>query len=172
VSDQDARETLSRLAVLHHGALFGYCRRRLGRDAEAEDALQETFLRAHKYWASLDQERDPRKWLFGIAHNVCVEIARSRAKNVTMDELPDIGEAQSATSEALSRIAHAEKMVAIRRELERMPDKAKRILELRFFGQMDSKDIAKLEGMNETAVRVCVHRALESLREKLGKNAE
>jgi RNA polymerase sigma factor (sigma-70 family) len=60
-------------------------------------------------------------------------------------------------------------MAAIRTELERMPDKARRILELRFFGQMDSKDIAQLEGMNETAVRVSVHRALETLREKLGK---
>lgn len=162
-------DELSKLAVLHHGALFGYCRRRLGREAEAEDALQETFLRAHKYWHSLDQTRDARKWLFGIAHNVCVEIARSRARNVTLDEVPEIGEADSATSEALSRIAQQEKMAAIRRELERMPDKARRILELRFFGQMDSKDIAQLEDMNETAVRVTVHRALETLREKLGK---
>lgn len=164
-----AGDELSKLAVLHHGALFGYCRRRLGREAEAEDALQETFLRAHKYWHSLDQTRDARKWLFGIAHNVCVEIARSRARNVTLDEVPEIGEADSATSEALSRIAQQEKMAAIRRELERMPDKARRILELRFFGQMDSKDIAQLEDMNETAVRVTVHRALETLREKLGK---
>jgi len=172
VSGLETCEPLARLAVLHHGALFGYCRRRLGRDSDADDALQETFLRAHKYWGSLDQSRDPRKWLFGIAHNVCVEIARGRARHVTMDELPDVGEAGNSTNEALERIAHEEKMVAIRRELERMPDKARRILELRFFGQMDSKDIAALEGMNETAVRVSVHRALETLREKLGKRAE
>ena len=164
-----AGDELSKLAVLHHGALFGYCRRRLGREAEAEDALQETFLRAHKYWHSLDQTRDARKWLFGIAHNVCVEIARSRARHMTLDEVPEIGEHESATSEALSKIAQQEKMAAIRTELERMPDKARRILELRFFGQMDSKDIAQLDGMNETAVRVSVHRALETLREKLGK---
>jgi len=169
VSGEDAGEALSRLAVLHHGALYGYCRRRLGRDADANDALQETFLRAHKYWGSLDQSRDARKWLFGIAHNVCVEVARSRARHVTLEELPEGGEAPSATSEALERIAHEERMVHIRRELERMPDKARRILELRFFGQMDSKDIAALEGMTETSVRVTVHRALESLREKLGR---
>jgi RNA polymerase sigma-70 factor (ECF subfamily) len=72
------KAALQSLAVQHHGALFGYCRKRLQSAADAEDALQETFLRAHKYFDSLDPARDARRWLFGIAHNVCVEIARAR----------------------------------------------------------------------------------------------
>lgn len=167
---EDAQEALSRLAVLHHGVLFGYCRRRLGTDSEADDALQETFLRGYKYWASFDQTRDARKWLFGIAHNVCVEVARGRARHRTVAEMPDPADAQSDTNRALENLARQEDLVRVRRELEKMPDRAKRILELKFFGQMTAREIAGLEGMTETAVRVNLHRALETLRSKLGSN--
>ncbi|MHC4839699.1 MAG: RNA polymerase sigma factor [Planctomycetota bacterium] len=162
----DKREELSKLAVLHHGPIFGYCRRRLGTDSDADDALQETFTRAFKYFGSFDPTRDARKWLFGIAHNVCVEIARSRKRHTTVETFPDI-EAEGSTTAALAKLAHEENMIQVRAELEQMPDRARRVLELRFFGQMSSKEIAELEGMKETAVRVTVHRALETLRGKL-----
>jgi RNA polymerase sigma-70 factor (ECF subfamily) len=168
-TQQDKRSELSRLAVQHHGPLFGYCRRRLGTDSEADDALQETFMRAFKYFDSYDPSRDARKWLFGIAHNVCVEIARSRAKHTTVADMPDPEGGRSATEVALERLAHEENLQLVRRELEKMPDRARRILELRFFGQLSSAEIAELENMNETAVRVSVHRALEGLRAKLNR---
>ncbi|MBX3475667.1 MAG: sigma-70 family RNA polymerase sigma factor [Planctomycetes bacterium] len=166
----DAKSELSRLAVLHHGPLFGYCRRRLGSESLAEDALQEVFLRAHKYFSTFDQSRDARKWLFGIAHNVCVEVARSHGRLTTSDDLPE--PADNATSAALERLAREESIEHVRRELDRLPDRTRRILELRFFGQMTSGDIARLEDMNETAVRVALHRALEGLRSKLARGNE
>lgn len=168
-SEKDRRGEVSRLAVLHHGPLFGYCRRRLGNDSEADDALQETFMRAYKYFDSYDPSRDARKWLFGIAHNVCVEIARSRKKHTTVADMPDPEGGRSATEVALERLAHEENLELVRRELDRMPDRARRILELRFFGQLTSAEIAELENMKETAVRVTVHRALEGLRAKLAR---
>lgn len=167
VAPDERRSAVSKLAVLHHGALFGYCRRRLGADAEAEDALQETFLRAYKYYGSLDQSRDARKWLFGIAHNVCVEVARARGRSRPVEEFPELPTSDSVTGTAIEKVARQEHMEQVKREINRMSDKAKRILELRFFGQMDAAEIASLEGMTETAVRVSVHRALETLREKL-----
>ncbi len=165
----DRRSLLSKLAVLHHGPLFGYCRRRLGTEAEAEDALQETFMRAYKYFDSYDTTRDARKWLFGIAHNVCVEIARTRKRLTITEQLPDPADYDSTTTVALERLAHEESLESIRRELESMPDRARRILELRFFGQLTSREIAEMEGMKETAVRVALHRALEGLRAKFSR---
>lgn len=169
---KDKRALLSRLAVKHHGPLFGYCRRRLGADAEAEDAVQETFMRAYRYFDSFDRTRDAGKWLFGIAHNVCVEIARSRRRLLISDSLPEPADDNSATEVALRRLAHEEYLEQIRRELDDLPDRARRILELRFFGQLSSAEIAKLEGMKETAVRVALHRALEGLRGKLARKEQ
>lgn len=168
-SENHKRSEVSRLAVLHHGPLFGYCRRRLGNDSEADDALQETFMRAFKYYDSYDPSRDARKWLFGIAHNVCVEVARGRKRHMTVADMPDPSDGKSTTEVALERLAQAEHMELVRRELEKLPDRARRILELRFFGQLTSGEIAELEEMKETAVRVTIHRALEGLRAKLAK---
>jgi RNA polymerase sigma-70 factor (ECF subfamily) len=168
--EADKRSELSRLAVLHHGPLFGYCRRRLGNESEADDALQETFMRAFKYFDSFDPARDARKWLFGIAHNVCVEIARTRKRHTTVADMPDPVD-RSATEVAIERIAHEENLELIRRELDKLPDRARRILELRFFGQMTSAEIAQLEDMKETAVRVTLHRALEGLRGRLARQS-
>ncbi|MHC4444132.1 MAG: RNA polymerase sigma factor [Planctomycetota bacterium] len=71
-----SREAFARLYDRHAGVVLSLCRNRLSL-AEAEDAMQETFLRAYR---RLDQLREPaglRPWLYTIAKRVCSERHRS-----------------------------------------------------------------------------------------------
>ncbi|MEV8512103.1 RNA polymerase subunit sigma-70 [Dactylosporangium sp. NPDC051484] len=81
----------------HRTALLGYCYRMLGSPFDAEDAVQETLLRAWRNADRFDPGRAPlRGWLFAIATNVCLDAlrtARRRARTVDLAPAAEPGAA-------------------------------------------------------------------------------
>src|SRR6476646_4811054 len=73
----------------HRTALMGHCYRMLGSAADAEDAVQETIVRA---WRSLDRfegRASVRTWLYRIATNVCVDALSDGSRRMRpMEEVP------------------------------------------------------------------------------------
>ncbi len=65
---------------VHRRALTGYCYRMLGSGAEAEDAVQETMIKAWKAADRFEGRSSIRSWLFSIATNVCIDMGRSRQR--------------------------------------------------------------------------------------------
>jgi RNA polymerase sigma-70 factor, ECF subfamily len=68
---------LDRTFETHRRELTGYCYRMLGAGSEAEDAVQETMLRAWRSSSSFEGRSSLRSWLYRIATNVCVDMHRS-----------------------------------------------------------------------------------------------
>lgn len=86
----DAR-AVERLLSLYERPLYVLCRGMLGHAEDAEDAAQETFLRALRGLASYRGEASLRTWLFRIGVNVCLERKRSRRPLQSVEELaPDV----------------------------------------------------------------------------------
>jgi RNA polymerase sigma-70 factor (TIGR02960 family) len=71
-----------RLAQRHHRELHVHCYRMLASFDEADDAVQETFLRAWRHRASFDGGPLVRAWLYRIATNVCLDMIRARSRRV------------------------------------------------------------------------------------------
>src|ERR687891_2360105 len=61
----------------HRRELTGFCYRMLGAGAEAEDAVQETMIRAWRAIERFEGRSSLRSWLYRIANNVCVDMVRS-----------------------------------------------------------------------------------------------
>lgn len=83
---RDARETIPVAELeLHRRGLTGYCQRIVG-PAEADDAVQETMLRAWRATADFDGRSSLRAWLYQIATNTCRDLLRGRARRGRLDQ--------------------------------------------------------------------------------------
>ena len=81
----------------HRRELTGYCYRMLGSGSEAEDAVQETMVRAWKAADRFEGRSSLRTWLYRIANNVCIDMGRSpqrRARPMEMGPSSPIAEAR------------------------------------------------------------------------------
>src|SRR2546428_11491718 len=91
---------LGRLLDAHRADLMGYCYRMLASPFEAEDAVQETMLRAWKAYDKFEGRAALRTWLHRIATNVCLDMLRSkqhRARPMDLGPAPEPIEANLKT---------------------------------------------------------------------------
>ena len=80
------RIALARLLAPHQGSLFSLCLDVLGHAQDAEDAVQETYLRALNGLSQFRGDSSVRTWLFRIAVRVCLDGKRARRPSVPLDE--------------------------------------------------------------------------------------
>jgi RNA polymerase sigma-70 factor, ECF subfamily len=79
--------TFTRLASLHRTELKAHCYRMLGSLADAEDVVQETWLKAWRARASFEGRSSARSWLYKIATNACLDFLESRKERRSGDNL-------------------------------------------------------------------------------------
>jgi RNA polymerase sigma-70 factor, ECF subfamily len=79
--------SLERELEVHRRELTGYCYRMLGAGSEAEDAVQETMVRAWRSIDGFEERASLRSWLYRIASNVCIDMHRSPQRRARPMEL-------------------------------------------------------------------------------------
>ena len=151
-------ETYSRL-------LFRVAHSVLRSQAEAEDVVQDVFVRVIERRRSLPSIRDMRVWLVRIAWNLALD-RRRRIRPVQMDV--SFAESLAAnTAPADEKLSEAERMKAVLREIERLPKSERHVLLLSAIEELGTAEMAKVVGRSESAVRALLFRARTRLRERL-----
>src|SRR5579875_2643208 len=87
-----ATDRLEQALEQHRRQLTGYCYRMLGSPFEAEDAVQETFLRAWRAYDRFEGRSALHSWLYRIATNVCMDMLSSRSRRARPMDLGPAGE--------------------------------------------------------------------------------
>ena len=76
-TEADPGRDLEAALEVHRTELTGFCYRMLGSGSEAEDAVQETMIRAWRAIDGFEGRSSLRSWLYRIANNVCIDMVRS-----------------------------------------------------------------------------------------------
>ncbi len=83
----------------HRRGLMGHCYRMLGSSADADDAVQETLVRAWRHQATFEGRSSERTWLYRIATNVCLDALAKRGRRHRPVELGPSGDLHSELAE-------------------------------------------------------------------------
>ena len=141
----------------------------LRNQADAEDAVQEAFLRVLRHRESLDEIRDQRVWLIRIVWNVVLDRKRrlkTRPETDDVDELARVLPANGLTAE--QRAAAAQHHAHVLACVEQLPAKERQVLELSAFEELSSVEIAEVLRISESSVRSRLFRARNLMAELLG----
>ncbi len=132
---------------------------------DAEDVVQDVFLRVLEHRRSLPQIRDMRVWLVRIAWNLALD--RKRRKRP--DQLDDVfaQSLASATMPADTAMQEAQNIGSVLREIDRLPKAERHALLLSAIDELGTTEIASVLGRSESAVRALLSRARARLRERL-----
>ncbi len=176
-------------------ALTGYCYRMLGSGFEAEDATQETLLRAWRGSDTLVERPALKSWLFRIATNVCLDQIEGRKRRARPVDLADPGTADTPVGAALpestwvlpiadgqivdpdadpaTRTADREALrLAFVAALQHLPARQRVVLVLREVLRWSAKEVAELLDTSVPSVNSALQRARATLDELALQDAD
>ncbi len=173
----------------HRVELTGYCYRMLGSAFEAEDAVQDTMVRAWRSFEKFEGRSSVRSWLYRIATNVCLDMLNAgnrrarpmdltaaaplaqaaltpRPDNTWLEPMPDARVLPSLHDPAEAAVAKESVRLAFVAALQNLPPKQRAVLILREVLAWKASEVAELIDTSVASVNSALQRARATLAER------
>ncbi|MER6439894.1 MULTISPECIES: sigma-70 family RNA polymerase sigma factor [unclassified Streptomyces] len=173
----------------HRVELTGYCYRMLGSSFEAEDAVQDTMVRAWRSFDKFEGRSSIRSWLYRIATNVCLDMLNAgnrrarpmdlsgpsplaqaaltpRPDNTWLEPVPDARVLPAISDPAEAAVAKESVRLAFMAALQQLPPKQRAVLILREVLAWKASEVAELLGTTVASVNSALQRARATLAER------
>jgi len=161
----------------YRSELTAYCYRMLASPFEAEDAVQETFLRAWRAYEGFEGRAALRSWLYPIATNVCLDMLNGRERRATPMDLGPAREPVEANLNVPSEVTWIQPLPdpaeeAVAREtvklalvaaLQHLPPRQRAVLILCEVLRWQASEVAELLGTSVASVNSALQRARATL---------
>lgn len=168
------QRAFAELVDIYQDKLYHMAYRMLNNRQEAEDVVQDTFLRVYK---NLDRYDDTLKfstWIYRIATNLCIDRLRRRKPTYSLDAESNDYEGLDGYSMLPSdeRTPESELVLSdtqriIHEAIDSLPPKYKSVMILRYIRDLSLQEVGDILGMPVTTIKTRVHRGREFLRKKL-----
>ena len=156
-------QAFSELVEIYQRPVYNMCYRMLGNAQEAEDAAQETFLRAYKAIKRYDPQRKFATWLLSIAANYCIDQhRRRRIIQIDIDSAP-LGKLGTKSKSNEARMIAQEASDEMQVLLASLAPQDRAAVVLHYWFDYSYREISKELALSESAVKSRLHRARKSL---------
>jgi RNA polymerase sigma-70 factor (ECF subfamily) len=166
-------EKYAEIIERYQGKLFVYIFRLVGNREEAEDLLQDVFIKTYRNLNSFDVERKFSSWIYRIAHNEAVNyIKRKSLKRFipweSVTSIKDKLESSSSSEEgADERWLRKETSQEVEKAILKLPLKYRQVLTLRYYSDNSYEEISEILGRPVNTVGTLINRAKKKLAEEL-----
>ena len=159
VPDKAREADISRLMEQHGNGLFRFCYLNLGDLHLAEDAVQDTFVKAYRKFDTFRGDCSEMSWLCAIAINCCHDIRRSawfrHEGSRSLEELPEASVEFTPRDDTLIS------------EVMNLPRKYREVILLYYYQGISLREIAQTQSINESTLSSRLKRARNKLKNKL-----
>jgi RNA polymerase sigma-70 factor (ECF subfamily) len=164
---------IATLVTAHSGVLYRICFSVLRDAGDAEDAVQETFLRVMRHRDELVDIRNVRTWLVRIAFNLSLDAKRRRKHISLADDAAELAAAlPSRDLPGDVSLISVQRHAAILRIMDGLPRKERAVLLLSALDEMEIPEIAEVLEVTESTIRSRLFRARQMMRQRLQKAAK
>ena len=159
-------QAFSELVETYQKPVYNLCYRMLGTAEDAEDASQETFLRAYKSMRRYDNSRPFSTWLLSIAAHYCIDqIRRRRLSIVSIEELP-VPDVPDVSPGLETTVGRNEERRRIRKLLDTLAPTDRAAVIMYYWYDFSYDEICQALSLSVSAVKSRLHRARRAMAEE------
>ncbi len=148
--------------------LYGYAFRILSNQEEAEDAVQEVFIKLWQMREKLDEYHSIDALATTMTKNYCIDQIRKRKRSY-LEELKNQEYSHINSSSPFERQENLEDYEIIHKLIDRLPEAQKQVIKFRELEGLSYEEIAQKTGQNINALRVTISRARKIIRDEYNK---
>lgn len=130
---------------------------------DADDMLQDCYLRALRGWCQFDGRASRQAWLFGIARRTCADWFRTKKRKGAAANSANLDDFEDGLLERSS----ADRIEAVWGAIKDLNAEQSEVVQLRFAADLSYAEIAQALGIPVGTVRSRLHRGLKAIREKI-----
>jgi RNA polymerase sigma-70 factor (ECF subfamily) len=168
-------ESFNQLILRWERPIYALAYRVIGREEDARDVCQETFLRAFRAHPGYKGQAMFTSWLYRIAHNLCRDWIRRQRRTPTVQmpegvELADLASERGPVESIEELVARRELSAVVEEAMALLPEEQRTAIILKEYHGMTFQEIAELQGCPLSTVKTRLYQGLSVLRRNLEKS--
>ena len=128
---------------------------------DAEDAVQDLYLKLWNMGDALDGIKNPKAYCITLIRNICLDRVRGASMSRKASQMPDMASEEEAVDE---RMSGRQRIDAIKAKMEQLPEKERMVLRMKVFEDLSYEEIQERTGIGYLSLRVLLSNARRKVR--------